>query len=182
MENANRANVGLQKDLDNSNRANVGLQKDLDHTNRANAGLEKALADITKALKEQEAIAQQKSNDHFQLLKRFEALNVELRDVKHQLQMFHDMVRDGEDLKHENDKIRTYINELWVDIKSMKLRTILAIARARQYELEFDSIVEEWNRNSWLWSLFLTLWLLEETMYIFEWTADVYQAPSGSIY
>ena len=30
----------------------------------------------------------------------------------------------------------------------MKLGTILAITRARQYELEFDSILEEWNRNS----------------------------------
>ena len=64
----------------------------------------------------------------------------------------------------------------------MKLGTILAIARAREYEAEFDSIMEEWNRNARLWSLLLTLWPLEETMYIHEWAADAYQAPKGSLY
>ena len=127
-------------------------------------------------LKEQEAIAQQKSNDHSQLLEWFKALNVELDGAKHQLQMFQDMVHDSEDLKHENDRFKTYIKELWVDIKNIKLGTILAIARARQFELEFDSILEEWNQNSRLRSLLLTSWPLEETMYISEWAADVYQA------
>ena len=46
----------------------------------------------------------------------------------------------------------------------------------------FESIMGEWNRNSRLRSLLLTLWLLEETMYMSEWTANVYQAPSGSMY
>ena len=64
----------------------------------------------------------------------------------------------------------------------MKLGTILAIARARQYEAEFDSIMEEWNRNARLRSLLLTSWLLEETMYLPEWAADAYQTPSGSLY
>ena len=107
---------------------------------------------------------------------------MELDDAKHQLQMVYNMVWDGEDLKRENDKFRTYMKELWADIKSMKLKIILAIARARQYELEFDSILEEWYRNSRLWSLLLTSWLLEETMYISKWAADVYQSPGGSIY
>ena len=127
------------------------------------------MADRNKALKEQEAIAQQKSNDYSQLLERFDALNVELDGAKHQLQMFHNMVGDGEDLKRENDKFKNYMKELWVDIKSMKLKTIRAIARASlQYELEFDSILEEWNRNSRLRSLLPTSWPLEETMYISE--------------
>ena len=95
--------------------------------------------------------------------------------------MFHDIVRDGEALRCENDKFRICIKELWADIKCMKLETILAIARARQYESKFDSILEEWNQNSQLQSLILTLWPLEETMYKSEWAADVYQAPSGSI-
>ena len=107
---------------------------------------------------------------------------MELDDAKHQLQMVHDMVWDGEDLKCENDKFKTYMKELWVDIKNMKLATILVIAKIRQYELEFDSILEEWNQNSRLQSLLLTSWPLEETMYISEWAADIYQSPSGSIY
>ena len=64
----------------------------------------------------------------------------------------------------------------------MKLGTILAIARARQYEAEFDGIMEKWNQNARLRSLLLTSWPLEETMYLPEWTADAYQASSGSFY
>ena len=92
---------------------------------------------------------------------------MELQDAKHRLGMLHDMVWDGEALRTENDKLRTCIKELWADIKSMKLSTILAIARIRQYESEFESIMEEWNQNSRLRSLFLTSWPLEETMYMF---------------
>ena len=102
-----------------------------------------ALADITNQLKEQEAIAKQKSNDHSQLLERFETLNVELQDAKHRLGMLHDMMLDGEALGTKNDKCRRAIKELWADIKSMMLGTILAIARTQQYEAEFDSIIEE---------------------------------------
>ena len=64
----------------------------------------------------------------------------------------------------------------------MKLGTIFAIARARQYEAKFDSIMEEWNRNARLRSLLLTSRPLEETMYIPEWAADAYQTLSGSLY
>ena len=51
-----------------------------------------ALADITNQLRKQEGIGRQKSNDHSQLLERFEALNVELQDAKHRLGMLHNMV------------------------------------------------------------------------------------------
>ena len=63
--------MGLQEDLDNANRANAGLQVDLDHANQANMELHAALADKTNKLREQEDIARQKSNDHYQLLERF---------------------------------------------------------------------------------------------------------------
>ena len=71
-----------------------------------------ALVNIIDQLKEQETSAQQKSNDHSQLLERFQALNVELQDAKHRLGMLHDMVRDGEALRTENDKCKTAIKEL----------------------------------------------------------------------
>ena len=182
LEDADRVNAGLQEDLDNANRANVGLRVDLDHANRTNVELHATLVEKTNELREQESLAWQKSNDHSQLLERFQALNVELQDAKHRLGMLHDMVLDGEALHIENDKCKRAIKELWADIKSMKLGTILAIARARQYEAEFDSIMEEWNRNARLRSHLLTSWPLEETMYIPEWAADAYQAPSGSLY
>ena len=87
LEDVDRVNIGLQEDLDNANRANAGLRVDLDHANRANVELHAVLADITNQLREQEAIAQQKSNDHSQLLEWFLALNVELQDAKHRLGM-----------------------------------------------------------------------------------------------
>ena len=77
-----------------------------------------ALEDKTNQLKEQEAIARQKSNDHSQLLERFQALNVKLQDAKPRRGMLHDMVRDGEALRTENDKCKRAIKELWVDCES----------------------------------------------------------------
>ena len=182
LEDADRVNAGLQEDLDNANRANVGFWVDLDHINRTNMELHAALADITNQLREQEGIARQKSNDHSQLLERFQTLNVKLQDAKHRLGMVHNMVQDGEALRIENGKCKTIIKELWANIQSIKLETILAIAKAWQYEANFDSIMEEWNRNERLRSLLFTSWPLEETIYIPKWPTDAYQAPSGSLY
>ena len=64
-------------DLDNANRANAGLRVDVDHTNWTNMQLHAAVEDMTSQLREQEGIAQQKTNDHSQLLEQFQALNVE---------------------------------------------------------------------------------------------------------
>ena len=107
---------------------------------------------------------------------------MEFQDVMGRLGMVHNMVQDGEALRTETGRCRTVIKELWADMQSMKLGTILAIARAWQYEAEFDSIMEEWNRNARLQSLLFTSWPVEETMYPPEWTADAYQAPHGSLY
>ena len=144
LEDANRVNAGLQEDLDNANRANVGLRVDLDHANQTNMQLHAALADITSQLREQEGIARQKSDDHSQLLEQFQALNVEFQDVMGQLGMVHNMVQDGEALRIENGKCKTVIKELWGDIQSMKLGTILAIKvifiKMRQTEVSFLKI------------------------------------------
>ena len=141
-----------------------------------------AVEDMTSQLREQEGIVQQKTNYHSQLLEQFQTLNVEFQDVMGRLGMVHNMVQDGEALRTENGRCKMVIKELWVNMQSMKLGTILAIARAQQYEAEFDSIMEEWNRNARLRSLLLTSWPVEETMYSSEWAADAYQAPHRSLY
>ena len=57
--------------------------------------------------------------------------------------------------------------------KGMRTSTLLAIARARQYELEFEGIQQEWNRNGRMQNMLLTSWPDEETMYHDNWwTAD----------
>ena len=107
---------------------------------------------------------------------------MEFQDVMGRLGMVHNMMQDGEALRFENGRCRTVIKELWADMQSMNFGTILAIARVRQYEAEFDSIMEEWNQNARLQSLLLTSWPIEETMYLPKWAADAYQAPHGSLY
>ena len=92
MEDGDRVNVGLQEDLDNANRANARLRVDLDHANWTNMQLHAAVADITSQLREQDGIARQKSDDHSQLLERFQALNVEFQDVMGRLGMVYNMV------------------------------------------------------------------------------------------
>ena len=131
LKDADKVNAGLQADLDNANRANAGLRVDVDHANRTNIQLYAAVEDMTSELREQEGIARQKANDHSQLLEQFQALNVEFQDVMGRLGMEHNMVQDGEALRTENGRCRTVIKELWADMQSMKLGTILAIARAR---------------------------------------------------
>ena len=71
---------------------------------------------------------------------------MEFQDVMGRLGMVHNMVQDGKALRTENGICRTVIKELWADMHSVKLETILAITKAWQYEAEFDSIMEEWNR------------------------------------
>ena len=51
----------------------------------------------------------------------------------------------------------------------MRRSTLLTIAQARQYELEFGSIQHEWNRNERMRNMMLTLWSDEETMYKDNW-------------
>ena len=53
--------------------------------------------------------------------------------------------------------------------KGIKRSTLLATVWACQYELKFESIQLEWNRNERIWNMMLTLWLDEETMYLDSW-------------
>ena len=53
--------------------------------------------------------------------------------------------------------------------KDMKRSTLLATALAHQYELEFEGIQQEWNRNGRMRNMLLTSWLDEETMYHNNW-------------
>ena len=56
---------------------------------------------------------------------------MEFQDVMGRLGMVHNMVQDSEALRTENGRCKTVIKELCADIQSMKLGTVLAIARAR---------------------------------------------------
>ena len=49
--------------------------------------------------------------------------------------------------------------------KGMKRSTLLTTSQVRQYELEFEGIQQEWNRNGRMRNMLLTSWLDEETMF-----------------
>lgn len=111
----------------------------------------------------------------------FEAQNMELHDTINQLRFELDdanaraanqnTVRsDNEQLREENGRLKQCLTEAVEERIAMRQSTIMAIARARQYESEFESIVSEWNTNGRLRALLLTSWPLEETMFPMSWT------------
>ncbi len=46
-------------------------------------------------------------------------------------------------LREENDRLKKCLTEALEECKAMRLSTLMAVARARQYESEFESIVSE---------------------------------------
>ena len=86
-------------------------------------------------------------------------------------------------LQEENAKLKEYFHTMLKERKGMRTSTLLAIARARQYELEFEGIHKEWNRNGRMRNMLLTSWPDEETMYHDNWWfADPpARMPNGSI-
>ena len=55
------------------------------------------------------------------------------------------------------------------ELKGMKRSTLLTTARARQYELEFENIQQEWNCNERMRNMMLTSSPDKETMYKDNW-------------
>ena len=86
-------------------------------------------------------------------------------------------------LKEENAKLKEYFWTMLKERKGMRTSTLFAIVRARQYELEFEGIQQEWNYNGRMWNMLLTSWPEEETMYHDNWwTTDLpAQMANGSI-
>ena len=110
----------------------------------------------------------------------YEAENMELRAKVSQLQYDLDEAniraavleigRDNtEQLREENCRLKQCLTEALDERIAMRQSTIMAVARARQYESEFESIVSEWNTNGRLRTLLLTSWASEETMFPSSW-------------
>ena len=74
-----------------------------------------------------------------------------------------------EELEEGNERLKKYLLTSLEEQKKMKTSTLLAIARAWQYEVEFETIQHEWNRNSRVWHMMLTSWPKDEKMYPSTW-------------
>ena len=93
-------------------------------------------------------------------------------------------IRDRtEELEEENERLKKYLLESLEERKKMRISTLLAIARAHQYEAEFESIQCEWNRNNGVRHMMLTLWPEDEKMYSSTWDDQdpLLTLKSGSI-
>lgn len=106
---------------------------------------------------------------NLELQKKLEKLNVDLLEANARLTSYEVMEDNTVELKRENKKLKKCLTELVEEHEALRVTTTFAVARARQYESEFQSLQEEWNRNGRLRILQLTSWPLEDTMYKDEW-------------
>ena len=105
-----------------------------------------------------------------------EALQGEVDKLRYQLESTNRLVAKYEatrdrtkKLEKENERLKEYFLESLEERQKMRTSTLLAIARARQYEAEFESIQREWNRNNRVWHMMLTSWQEDEKMYPSTW-------------
>ena len=101
-----------------------------------------------------------------------EALQGEVEEMHYQLELANRLIAEygatrdmTEELEEENGRLKKYLLELLEEHKKMRTSTLLAIARARQYEAEFESIQSEWNRNKRVRHMILMSWPENEKMY-----------------
>jgi hypothetical protein len=115
-----------------------------------------------------------------------EALQKEVVDMQQQLQVVNEVVVDREakigDLEEQNARLKQFLSDAIVERKNMRTGTLLAMAKARQFEAEFESIQKEWNRNQRMRNMMLTSWPEDERMYPSRWDENHdLTLPNGSI-
>jgi hypothetical protein len=82
-----------------------------------------------------------------------------------------------QELQRQNRNFKGCLSELVEEFVTYRDCTVFAVARARQYEAEFEAIQEEWGMNHRLRALLLTLWPVIDTMYNNKWPTN----PSGGV-
>ena len=94
-----------------------------------------------------------------------EGLQHQVRDANERLADYTSIRENMQKLQEGNAKLKEYFHTMLKEHKGMRTSTLLAIARAHQYELEFESIQQEWNCNGRMCNMLLTSWPDQETMY-----------------
>ena len=98
-----------------------------------------------------------------------EGLQHQLHDANERLADYTSTRENMQKLQEENAKLKEYFHTMLKERKGMRTSTLLAIARACQYELEFEGIQQEWNRNGRMLNMLLMSWPDEEIMYHDNW-------------
>ena len=109
---------------------------------------------------------------------KMEALQKEVVDMHQQLQVVNEVVVDYKakidldvlgQLEEQNASLKKFLLDAIVKRKNMRTCTLFAMAKARQFEAEFESIQKEWNRNQRMRNMMLTSWPEDEQMYHSRW-------------
>ena len=110
-------------------------------------------------------------------------MHYQLCEANQHLADYNSTIDNMQKLQEENAKLKEYFWKMLKECKGMRRSTLLVAARVRHYELEFESIQQEWNRNGRVRNMILTSWLGEEKMYKDNWwTADLpIRLDNGSI-
>ena len=91
---------------------------------------------------------------------KMEALQKEVADMQQQLQVVNEVVVDHKTkigrLEDQNARLKKFLLDAIVERKNMRTCTLFAMAKARQFEAEFESIQKEWNRNQRMRNMMLT--------------------------
>ena len=74
------------------------------------------------------------------LRQEMEGLQHQLRDANQHLADYNSIRENMQKLHEENAKLKEYFWTMLKERKGMRMSTLLTIARARQYELEFEGI------------------------------------------
>jgi hypothetical protein len=78
---------------------------------------------------------------------KMEALQKEVADMQQQLQVVNEVVVDLNTkiggLKNQNARLKKFLLDAIVERKNMRTGTLFAMAKARQFEAEFESIQKE---------------------------------------
>ena len=89
-----------------------------------------------------------------------EASQKKVVDMLHQLQVVNKVVLDHKakicQLEKQNARLKKFLLDAIVERKNMRTCTLLAMAKARQFEAEFENIQKEWNRNQRMRNMMLT--------------------------
>jgi len=115
-----------------------------------------------------------------------DSLHKEVGDLQQQLQVVNEVVVDHLDnigkLEEQNARLKKFLRDAIVERLNLRHGTLYALAKARQFAAEFESIQKEWNRNNRMRNMLLTSWPEDETMYPSQWDEnDDWTLPNGSI-
>jgi hypothetical protein len=115
-----------------------------------------------------------------------EALQKEVVDMQQQLQVVNEVVVDHKAKigghEEQNARFKNFLLDAIVERKNMRTYSLFGMAKAHQFEAEFESIQKEWNRNQRMRNMMLTSWPKDEQMYPKRWDENnEWTLPNGSI-